>query len=387
MKEILLMDKRVYLLTIVSFIVGMVELIIGGILDLIATDLNISIGKTGLLITVFSLTFGISAPILLSLTAHIERKKLTLISLIIFLFGNIIAIFSPNFSMLMVARIISATSGSLLTILCITIASSIVVQKYVGRAIGLVVMGISGSLVLGVPIGLALGNTFGWQAPFILITILTALLIVGIFLFMEKIDPQPSIPIREQMATLKEGKILFAHLTMFLFLAGHMMLYAYFTPFLKILLGLDGTWVSLIYLVFGIAAVTGGGLGGLLVDRYDTKHIILFIIITFALALFIIPYATFLPLPFFIIVMMIWAMLSWAITPALQSYLIEASPKTAAIQQSLNNSALHFGIACGSLIGGIIIEKTSVEHNATFGGLFVILSLAAIVLSVTRKHG
>src|SRR5690625_2990598 len=158
-------------------------------------------------------------------------KKLALLSLFVFFIGNVTAIFSPTFSVLMIARIISAASGSLLIILCITIASSIVPQKHVGRAIGIVVMGISGSLVFGVPIGLMLGNSFGWRAPFILITGLTVLLIIGIYYFMEEIAPQPSIPLKQQLATLKSSKILFAHLTMFLFLAGHMVLYAYFTPF------------------------------------------------------------------------------------------------------------------------------------------------------------
>lgn len=68
------MNKRVYLLTIVSFVVGMVELIIGGILDLIAEDLGVGLGKAGFLITIFSLVFAIAAPILLTITAHIERK-------------------------------------------------------------------------------------------------------------------------------------------------------------------------------------------------------------------------------------------------------------------------------------------------------------------------
>lgn len=378
------MDKRVYLLTIVSFIVGMVELIIGGILDLVATDLDVSLGKAGLLITIFSLVFAIAAPILLVATAAMERKKLTIIALFVFFIGNLIAVFSPNFSLLMIARIVSATSGSLLVVLCITIASSIVAQKFVGRAIGLVVMGISGSLVFGVPVGLMLGNAFGWRAPFVLITVLTLLLMVAVHFLMEEIEARPSIPLKEQLATLKDSKILFAHIAIFLFLAGHMVLYAYFTPFVKTTLGLGGTWLSAIYLIFGVAAVTGGGVGGMLVDRFGPKRIILVVISLFGLALFSIPYTTF-SLPLFILVMIIWAMMNWSITPSLQSYLIESAPETAAIQQSLNNSALHLGIAFGSLVGGFVIERTSVEHNATVGALFVVLSLGAIIFSMTRK--
>ncbi|PPA93209.1 MFS transporter [Brevibacillus laterosporus] len=377
------MNKRVYLLTIVSFVVGMVELIIGGILDLVATDLGVSLGKAGFLITMFSLVFAISAPILLTLTSGVERKRLTMISLLVFLIGNVIAVISPTYSMLLLARIISAVSGSLLVVLCVTIASSIVTIPYRARAIGVVFMGISASLVLGVPIGLMIGNAFGWRAPFILISMLTILSLTGVHFFMDRIEPKPSIPIWKQLGTLKNRKVLFTQLTSFLFLAGHLTLYAYLTPFLKMKLGLDGDWVSIVYVIFGIAAVFGGGFGGFLADRFGTKRTILSVISIFALTIFMIPYTTF-ALPLFLVVMIIWSMLSWAITPALQSYLIEAAPGSSDIQQSLNNSALHFGIAFGSFIGGIVIERASIDWNATVGGLIIMLALGTAVFSMAK---
>lgn len=379
------MDKRVYLLTIVSFVVGMVELIIGGILDLVAEDLGVSLGQAGFLITVYSLVFAIAAPVLLTLTSGMERKRLTIFALYVFLLGNVFAVLSQTYSMLIIARMISAASGSLLVVLCITIASNMVTEKFRARAIGIVFMGVSASLVLGVPIGLMLGNSFGWRAPFILITLLTVMSLICIYFFMEKINPKPSISIAKQLRTLKNRKIFFAQLASFLFLAGHLTLYAYLTPFLKMTLGLSGTWVSAVYLIFGIAAVAGGGIGGVLADRYGTKPTILTIIVLFGLSIFSIPYTTF-ALPLFLVVMVIWGMLSWAITPAMQSYLIESTPETSDIQQSLNNSALHFGIAFGSLIGGVVIEQATVELNATVGGMFIILALATAVLSMAKER-
>lgn len=378
------MDKRVYLLTVVSFIVGMVELIIGGILDLVAADLQVSIGRAGLLITVFSLVFAIAAPILLVMTSHIERKRLMILSLFVFLIGNLIAVFSPTYSVLLIARIVSAASGSLLTVLCITIASSIVSKQYVGRAIGIVVMGISGSLVLGVPIGLILGHQFGWKMPFVLIAFLTLCLIVGVYFLMGRVEPQPTVAIKQQLSTLKDSKILFAQLTTFLFLAGHFTFYAYFTPFLKSTMNMSGTWVSATYLVFGVAAVLGGGIGGTLADRFGSKRVIVIVTASFALSLFILPYMTFAVIPFLLFVI-VWGMASWAITPPLQSYLIAVAPETAAIQQSLNNSALHFGIAFGSFVGSFVIERATVNVNATVGSLFVLLALGSAIFSMTRS--
>ncbi|GGB58754.1 MFS transporter [Virgibacillus dakarensis] len=385
------MDKRVYFLMIISFVVGMVELIIGGILDLIAADLHVSLGQAGFLITIFSLIFAIAAPILLILTARIERKRLTLISLVIFLLGNMITVFSPSYGILFTGRVVSAISGALLIILCLTMAPSIVDPKYRGRAIGIVSMGVSASLVLGIPIGLMLGNLFNWRAPFILISMLTALSIAAVYFFMGRVEPRPSIPIKKQLATLKDRKIFFAQATTFLFMAGHTTLYAYLTPFVKTAMGLEGTWISIIYLIFGVAAVSGGGLGGTLADLMGTKRTILAAIIVFGLAIFAIPYTTFY-LPLFLVVMIIWGAMSWAISPAMQSYLIETSPDTSDIQQSLNNSALHLGIAIGSLIGGVVIEQASVERNAGVGGLLVIVALGTALISmreglpISRKY-
>lgn len=375
------MDKRVYFLMIVSFVVGMVELIIGGILDLIAEDLNVSVGNVGLLITIFSLIFAVAAPILLVLTAGIERKKLTLISLSIFLLGNIVTVFSPTYTVLFIGRVISALSGSLLIILCLVMAPTLVEARYRGRAIGIVSMGVSGSIVLGIPVGLILGNAFNWRAPFVFIALLTTLSIIGVYVMMDRVEPRPAIPLKNLLSTLKIGKIFSAQLTTFLFMTGHTVLYAYLTPFVKATMGIDGTWISIVYLIFGVAAVSGGGIGGAISDRFGAKPTIFGCIFMFTFVLFAIPYTTF-AIPVFLIILVIWGVLSWAITPAVQSYLIVTSPETADIQQSLNNSALHFGIAFGSLIGSIIIDHSTVESNASVGGIFVILSLFTAIFSV-----
>ena len=377
------MDKRVYLLTMIAFVVGMVELIIGGILDLVASDLEVSIGRAGLLITFFALVFAISGPVLLFFIGKTERKRATFVALIIFLIGNLVAIFSKTYSMLLVSRIISAASGALLVVLCLTIASHIVETAYRGRAIGLVVMGISASIVLGLPIGVILGHAFGWRSPFILISILTVILIVGVQLFLGQVTSKPPLSLKEQLVALNDKRVLFGHMTTFFFLAGHFTLYGYLTPFVKTTMGFDGTWITIVYFVYGIAAVTGGGIGGFSADRFGIKRTLLTVIVLLGVCLLIMPYTS---LMFFWFVLVIWGVLSWAITPPIQSHLIQLSPETSDIQQSLNNSALHFGIAFGTFIGSIVADQLSVEQNAHFGTLFAVLALVSFLLSTQRKR-
>ncbi|MGE8081389.1 MFS transporter [Peribacillus loiseleuriae] len=378
------MNKRIYLLTIVSFVVGLVEMILGGILPLVANDFGVSLGQAGMLISVFSLTFAISGPLLLSATSRIERKRLMLLTLFAALFANIIAVLSTSYTMLLVTRIISAMSAALLISLCVTIASNISSELYRARAISIVLMGVSASLVLGVPFGLMLGNAFGWRAPFGFIAALTAISILCIHLLLGKIEPKPSISIKAQLQALKNEKIIFIQLTSVLFFGGHLTLYAYLTPFLQRTLGLDGNWISLMYLIVGIAAIIGGGIGGVLSDRIGPKKTIITVISVFAVSIFILPFTTF-NAPLFLTVMIVWSMLSWALQPAIQSYLIVSAPDTSDIQQSLNNSAAHVGMALGSTIGGIVIERLGVEMNAVIGGILVVMALFVGLASMQKK--
>src|SRR5690625_7959898 len=100
-------------------------------------------------------------------------------------------------------------------------APRIVEPKYRGRAIGIVSMGVSGSIALGVPVGLMLGEAFNWRAPFVLVAVLTILSMIGVHFLMERVSPSPAVPLMKQLASLKDRKILFANLTMFFFLSVH----------------------------------------------------------------------------------------------------------------------------------------------------------------------
>ena len=376
------MDKRVYILTVLAFVVGMAELIIGGILDIVAEDLGVSVSSAGLLITIFAVTFAVSAPILLVIFAKVDRTRLTLISLLVFFIGISIAIFSSSYSLLLLSRIVSAASGSLIVVLCINLASNIVEPAFRGRAIGLVVMGTSGSLVLGLPIGVVLGNMFNWRAPFILIAVLSLLLFIGVKLLMGKVEPRAVIPLKQQIATLKNHKILFAHFTTFFFLAGHFALYGFLTPYAKEVVGFSAATISILYFIYGAAAVSGGGLSGIFADKFGVKRTLLTIIILLAVCLFIIPNSVDY-LPIFWIIVVVWGVLSWGITPPIQSHLFEVAKETSDIQQSLNNSALHLGIAFGTFCGSFVVKYASIEWTPHFGIIFVIIAL--ISATVTLK--
>lgn len=380
------MNKKVYVLAIAAFVVGTVELILGGILDLIAADLHLSLAKAGYLISIFSLVYAVSAPILLNVTARFERKKVYMVTLFVFFISNLISAFSVNFYMLMAGRMLGAAAGSLIFVLSLTLASRIVSSEYKGRAVGIITMGGSASLILGVPIGIFIGNALGWREVFMLIAILTVLVMVAIGLAMDRVQPSPAVSLKNQLKALWNPKMLAIHTTTLLVLAGHLTLYAYFTPFLQETIGASAAAVTLIYMMFGLAAVAGGGIGGMLSDRLHPAKAIMIVLVPFMISMAVIPFSTGLPLIAFLLLLSLWGALSWTVTPVQNSLIIRTSPETSEILISTNSGVTHAGIALGTYIGGVVIDHSSIMNTGWVGSILVFAGLGFAVLAVNLKE-
>jgi DHA1 family purine base/nucleoside efflux pump-like MFS transporter len=150
-------------------------------------------------------------------------------------------------------------------------------------------------------------------------------------------------------------------------------------------MGLSTNMISIVLLIFGIAGITGGWIGGWSSDKFGGPRTILIFLVLFAISLFVLPYATG-SMTSLLIVVILYGVMVWALSPAVQNYLAKSSPESSDIQLGLNTSFLHLGVALGSGFGGLLINHYPVITNTRVAGIMVVLAFISAVYSVTKTR-
>ncbi|KSP70059.1 MFS transporter [Pseudomonas aeruginosa] len=363
------MDLRLLLLSLTTFAAGLAESILIGILPPLAEDLRVSISLAGQLTTLFSLGFALAAPLLGWLTRRIERRRLLLATLLLFALSNALAALAPGYLGLLLARLGMSACCGLLIVLASLLAAELAAPAQRGRAIGLIFMGISGSLVFGVPLGVQISDWFGWRWIFAGIAVYSLPLCLLLWRYLPQ-RQAGDLPGREgYLRQLRQPALWLAQLVSILLLGGHFTLFAYFTPYLASMAGIRSPGeISLILLLIGLAALSGGYIGGW----------------AFALALAAVPLSLgsigFLP------VLMVWSAISWMISPVVQSFLLRSDPASGSAGVALNTSAMHLGVGLGAALGGLVVAALGVAATP-WVGLALVLAALACALGASTLDG
>jgi MFS transporter, DHA1 family, putative efflux transporter len=378
---------KVYMLAAVSFLVGTSEFIIAGILDKVAEDIGVSVSAAGQLITVFSLAYAIGTPILMAATARMERRKLLLYSLVVFVIGNAIAVALPGFEFLVASRIILALGTGVFVVTALTVASKLAPPDKQGNAIATLVMGFSTALIVGVPIGRVIASVYNWKITFGGIGVLGLLAILLISFTIPQTVGEEPVPLRKQIALLKEPRIVVALLITFFWISGYSIAYTYISPFLLTVTGMSEKGVSAGLFAFGIASLIGSKFGGFSTDKWGFPRTLVGGMLLHAAALILLSLAAHSPALVFPL-LMLWSFAAWSSGPTQQYHLISIAPEASGIMLSLNSSVLQFAMAAGAGIGGVVVQQASLMSITWIGAAGVAVAAgtaAALGLSRSRS--
>ncbi|MGG0029746.1 MFS transporter [Bacillus safensis subsp. osmophilus] len=371
----------VYLLALAAFLIGTIEYIITGIIQMVADDLHVTTSVAGLLVTSLALSAAIGAPIVIALTINIDRRKILSWMLIIFTVSNIITSVSHSFEMVLMTRVLQGISGGTAIVVAMAVATRLVEREKRGTAIGIILMGLSSSLVLGVPIGTFLSSMIGWKALFAAIGLITLIPLIVVYRRIPSMKEQEPVTLGMQLSILKDKRILLAVAVTLFYVGGYSTLFTYLTPFLQESANLSITEISGILLLAGICSFLGSSLGGVAADKKGPTFTIFSGIILQIIMLMLLAFVTG-NLVVMVAVIMIWMIATWSTSPAQQLYLVTLVPKSPDIALSVNTSFIQFGFALGSGLGGLVLSRTSILHLSWISAGTVLLALLMTILMV-----
>ncbi|MBT2737850.1 MFS transporter [Bacillus sp. ISL-7] len=364
---------KINILALISFLVGTSQYIISGILDKMADALEVSIGAAGQLITVFSLAYAIGTPILMVLTAKMERRKLLIYTLFVFIIGNLLSVIVPGYGLFMIARIIMALSTGVAVVTVLSIAAKITPANKKASSIATVVMGFTASLIIGVPIGRFITSMYGWKFVFIGIALLVLFVIFIVLNTIPKMNGDASIPLTRQIAMFKNPKIALALSITFFLMTGYGIIFTYLSPYLVNTVGMSDHLLSITLLVLGVASLFGSKLGGLSADKRGVIFTLKRGLLVNGTSLVVLSFISHSIIAVFII-LTVWSFAGWSSGATQQYNLATISPESSDVLLGLNQSMMQLGFAVGAGLGGVIVGQISISSITWFSALCVVFA-------------
>jgi predicted MFS family arabinose efflux permease len=324
------------------------DMLPAGLLPAMSASLHVSDARIGLLVTAFAIASAAAAIPVTTLLRNLPRRPVLAGALAGFAVLDAVTAVSPSYPLTFVARLLLGIMGGTLWSLLAGYAASIVPAERRGRALAIVLGGITAALCFGVPGGSAAARVIGWRGCFALLAGLALLLAAVIWLWL----PDASRDNAEQRAPARRvlPRVTGVLAVTFLLLAAHQAMYTYIAPFLA--WSGSRSSASVVLMVFGVATVGGIWIAGLHADRHST--------LTLALALTAVMTAMVaLGLraePFVPVVL--WGMAYGAAPTLLQTLLITAAgPANADVATGMQTTVFNLGIAAGSLAGGVVLDQ------------------------------
>jgi predicted MFS family arabinose efflux permease len=370
-------------LTLGAFAIGTENFMIAGLLPALARDLNVGLPAAGHLVTAFSLTYAIGAPVMAVLTAGLERRRLLAIAMGGFTLANLLAALAPGYFGLLAARLLLALSAASFMPAASGYAATQGGPQRHGRALSMVYNGLTLAIIAGVPLGVLVGQGFGWRATFLGVAGLGALSLLGT-LFRLPLQPAGATA-SLRLALAVRGDMLMVLAVSVLTIAGTFTLYTYIGAFLASAADISTRGLPLVLMGFGLASAIGTRLGGAAADRWGGRPTVILggspVLLAY-LALSLSPMlGPDLAIPVLLAAMSLWGFSSWGLITAQQARLVALAPHAASVSLSLNSSAIYLGSATGAAAGALVVAHGAVGRLGLVSAGFSLAALLAVLVS------
>lgn len=368
----------ILILTIGVFGILNTEMGFIGLIPQIAERFGVSTSTAGWLVSIFAIGIAISGPIMPLLLSKLERKKVMIIVLLIFIISNIISVFTTSFTVLLIARVIPAIFHPVYIALAFSVASDSVNSKDAPKAVARVFIGVSAGMVVGVPIVNFLATQFNLSIALSFFALVNIIVLILTLIFIPKMPTKKSVTYGTQLSVLKRPLTWISILVSILFNAAIFGVYSYLTDYLNIVTEAPSHYVSIILFLYGISNILGNIIAGKLLTSIPQTAIFL---LPFAL---IIIYVSMFGLGSFLIQMAIisifWGTLAGISANITQYVITSSAPDAPDLSNGIFLSAVNSGTTIGTFIGGIFITTLGSNYVIMVGILACVINILFILI-------
>ena len=385
----------VIVLISLSFMLGMSEFIVVGILPDIAAGLKVSEVTVGNLVSLFAFVYAPVTPLGSALSARFPRFATHLTLVGVFLIGNVLCAFAPNYGVLVVARILIALVSGTLVAIAMTYAPDVTTEQYRTKFIAWVFSGFSIASVVGVPVGTWVANTFGWRWAFHLVNVLTVALIVLMVMVLPRNSRIVKIGFLPQFRLFFDRRIQLGVLAVVFGAAATYVFYTYLTPIMRDEVHVPEQYLSVGLVIFGAACLWSNLYGGKLADRgrgVEPLTHIRPIYCAHAVLMASLIVTHWVPV-YGALLLVVLGMFMYLQNSASQVLYMDVAsqshPGSLNLAASLNSMSFNIGIAVGSAVGGLVNTHLGLMWLGPVGAIFLLCAVGTTTLLrpfVAREH-
>lgn len=363
-----------------AFVMGSSEMLVVGVLDLVAGDLGVSVSTAGTLVTGFALGLAIGGPILTALTIRLNRRTILCGTLVLAIACNLVVALSSSYDLTLVARTLTGAFAGLFDAAAFAAGIAVVPRDRAGRALAVVISGFAVSTAVGVPLGTLLGHAIGWRGSYTAIVVLLATTLIATVALVPSV-PNTGVGVDGQVRYAFAPRVLAVLALCALVFGAAFAAMTYIVPFLQEVTGVSGALISVFLLAYGVATAVGSFGGGRFADRNAGLTLIVAAVgATGSLAAL----HLFGTNPF-LVALLLLALGAFVMGsgPSLQYRVVALAGPGGQLAQSLPASAINLGIAFGSFAGGVAVGSFTASA-AILTGLVIAVVAVPVAWATSR---
>jgi len=366
------MDYRLLILALGTFAIGTDSYVVAGILPQVTRSFDVSISAAGQFVSVYAVSYGVLTPVMATLTAGWPRRRVLMFGMVAFVASNVLTATAQTFGVALASRALAGLGAAVFTPAASAIATTLVGPERRGRALAVILAGLSGATAFGAPIGTLVASAGDWHLTLWFVAATGALAGAGVLAALPAMPGASGIPLRARLAPLADPRVAATLATTLLIMFGVFVVYTYLSVIFDRATSGGGGLLAILMSIWGIGATVGSLKAGSLTDRFGSRRVLNIAVAILVLDFALLPWSS-VSFTTAAIALVLWGMSGWGFVVSQQHRLVGMSQPLAPVLLALNAAAIYLGIGGSGAVGAILLQRMDAHQLPWLGAIFIAL--------------